>query len=276
MNPIGSYETIIDVAQPNILQGDANSQTTTNMLKMNPMQGTNPNVRAEGMALGYFSLLNRSGGAASVGIGVRIPNHLWSAGQWVDATTTYTDDTTDAQDAGAGDFALETTTNSDGYLIASRVPFNAVLIDVTTASVDAVSVARSARYSDAAGTAWVTLTTVVLTGAAANYATATETVLAFDPPSDWGVHVSGLGTNTPVGQYLVNVRATDAPGTTAGLAGTLSLYRIYFIESIANNVTKEINFSPSEAWMPHGDGLIAFFSTANAANKVTALVRPRS
>ena len=100
MNPIACYETIIDVAQPNILQGDANSQTTTNMLKMNPTQGTNPNVRAEGMALGYFSLLNRSGGAASVGIGVRIPNHLWSAGQWVDATTTYTDDTTDAQDVG--------------------------------------------------------------------------------------------------------------------------------------------------------------------------------
>ena len=277
MNPITSYESIVDVATPVILQGDGNAQTDTNLLWTPPTGTRSAGTQfSEGMALGYISLLNRSGGAAYVGIGVRIPNHYWSAGQWVDATTTYTDDTVDAQDTGSADFALETTTASDGFTIASTVKFNAVLIDIGTASVDAVSVARAARYSDSAGTAYAALTTILHTAAAVNYSTTTETVIAWDVPTDWGVSVSGLGTGIPIGQYIVNVRATDAPGTTAGVANSLSLYRIYFLESIANNATKEINFSPSEARMLNGNGLAAFFSVANASNKVTALVRLRS
>ena len=280
MNPISVYESFIDFVQPTILQGDGNSQTATNILKLNPLQGGGSNsgvtsVRSEGMALGYFRLTNRAAGAANVGIGVRIPNHYWSAGQWVDATTTYTDDTTDAQDVGTSDFALETTTVNDGFMIASQVQFNAMLIDIGTASVDAVSVARAARYSNAAGTGWSTLTTLVHTAAAVNYSTSTETVIAWNVPTDWGVHVSGLGTGTPVGQYLVNVRATDAP-TTAGIANSITLYRIYFIESVSADASLELNLSPSELWMPYGDALVAFFATADAENSVRALVRPRS
>lgn len=275
MNPIACYESIIDVATPVILQGDDNAQTNTNLLWTPPSGSTN-SQRIEGAALSYVSLLNRSGGAAYVGIGVRIPNHYWSAGQWVDATTTYTDDTVDAQDTGSADFPLETLTVNDGFTIVSRVKFNAVLLDIGTASVDAVSVARAARYSNAAGTGYSALTTVLHTAAAVNYSTTVETVIAWDLPTDWGVSVSGLGTGIPVGQYIVNVRATDVPGTTAGVANSLSIYRIYFLESIANNATKELNFGPAEAWMPNGDGLVAFFSVANAANKVTTLVRPRS
>lgn len=276
MNPIACYESIIDEATPVILQGDGNSQTNTNLLWVPPAGSRSAGTqRIEGCALGYYSLLNRSGGAAYVGIGVRIPNHYWTAGQWVDATTTYTDDIVDAQDVGTSDFALETTTVNDGFTIASRVQFNAVLIDIGTASIDAVSVARAARYSDSAGTAYAALTTILHTAAAVNYSTTAETVIAWDVPTDWGVSVSGLGTGIPVGQYIINVRATDAP-TTAGIANSLSLYRIYFLESIANNATKEANFSPSEAWLPNGDGLVAFFSVANSANRVTTLVRPRS
>lgn len=281
MNPIATYESIIDVAQPTILQGDGNAQTNTNILWTPPANriATGSTLRRiEGMALGYFSLLNRSGGAAYVGIGVRIPNHLWKAGQWVNATTTFTDDTTDAQDTGATDFALETTTANDGFMISSTVQFNAILLDIGTASnlAGAPDPVRAARYSNSAGTGWSALTTIVHTAASVEYSTSTETVIAWDVPTDWGVHVSGLGTGTPVGEYLINVRATTAPDTTAGVANSISIYRLYFLESIANNATKEVNFSPAEAWMPNGDGLVAFFSTANSSNRVTALVRSRS
>ena len=278
MNPISTYESIIDITNPTILQGDGNAQTNTNILWTPPNNRVGTGTqRSEGMAVGYFSLLNRSGGAAYVGLGVRIPNHLWQAGQWVDATTTYTDDTTDAQDAGGTDFALETLTVNDGFMIASRVQFNAILIDIATASnLAAGAPVRAAQYSNSAGTGWAALTTILHTAAAAEYSTTTETVIAWDVPTDWGLHVSGLGTGTPVGQYLVNVRATTTPDTTAGVAHAISIYRIYFLESIANNATKEINFGPAEAWMLNGDALVSFFGVASASNRVTALVRPRS
>ena len=280
MNPISCYTSLIDVVQPTILQGDGNSQTATNLLYLNPLQSTATTaVRSEGMALGYFRLTNRAAGSAYVGIGVRIPNYYWTAGQWVDATTTFTDDTTDAQDVGTSDFDLETTTNNDGYIISSNVLFNAALIDIGTASAGAGAVARAARYSNSAGTGWSALTTLVLTGSAVHYGTSTETVVAFQTPSDWGRHVSGLGTGTPVDRYLLNVRATTAPngaGLVAGIANSITLYRIYFLESIAADASLELNISPSELWMPSGDALVAFFATADAENSVRALVRPRS
>lgn len=283
MNPIATYTSLIDLGMPNILRGNDNSQNDTALPYLNPLSrggstsGGTAGVqeRTEGIAIGYVSLLNRSGGAAVVGLGGRLPNYMWQAGQWVDATTTYTDDTTDAQSAAGTDFPLETLTINDGYIIASRVPFNAISIDVGTASVDAVSIARAARYSNSAGTGWNALTTLFFSGSATNLATG-EAVIAWETPTDWGVHVSGLGTNTPVGRYLINVRTTDAANTTAAVADNLSIYRLYFLESIANNATKEINFAPAEAWLPNVDALVAFFSVANASNKLTALVRPRS
>lgn len=282
MNPIAVYSSLIDVATPNRLRGNDNSQNDTAIPYLNPLSrggstsgGAGVQERTEGIAIGYVSLLNRSGGAASVGIAGRIPNYYWKAGQWVDATTTFTDDTTDAQDAGGTDFPLETLTINDGYIVSSKIQFNAISIDVGTASVDAVSIARAARYSNAAGTGWSALTTIVFDGAALNLATG-EALIVWDLPTDWGVHVSGLGTNTPVGEYLINVRTTDAANTTAAVADNMSIYRVYYLESIANNATKEINFAPAEAWMPNVDALIPFFSVANASNKFTALVRPRS
>ena len=276
MNPISCFESLIDVASPNIIQGDGNAQTQTALLWSAPLgRASGTQQRVEGVAVGFYSLLNRSGGAAYVGLGVRIPNHYWIAGQWDDSGgPSYISDTADAQDRDADDFALETLTINDGFVVASRVSFNAILIDVTTASALAVGdPVRAARYSDSAGTGWSALTTILHTAAAVEYSTSAETVIAWDVPTDWGL-TTGL-VEIPNGYYAVNVRATTTPDTTAGLANSLSLYRFYFLESIANNATKEMNFSPAEAWMPYGDAVSSFFSTANASNRVTALLRPR-
>src|SRR3989304_5399399 len=59
-------------------------------------------------------------GCALVGL---LPDTMWEAGQWVDATTIYTADTDDAQSAVTNDFPLETLTNSDGHIIGANVPF---------------------------------------------------------------------------------------------------------------------------------------------------------
>jgi len=280
----------IDFSQPYILRG-TNQQTNDNLIWQPPTYkafGAGPvasaTLRLPGMGLGYFALHNRSGSASVIGIGVRIPNYLWIAGQWTDATTTFTDDTTDAQDADTNDFALETTTNNDGYVIACRVPFNAVSINVSTASVDAVSVARAVRFSDSAGTGWQTADANLFqqTASATNYATG-ENVVVFAPPIDWGKS-SSLATGLPDGHYAMNVRATDAPGTTAGLAKAIEVYRLYFLqEAVADNSTLVEEFSGREFVMAqddrggsgliYGDALVALFGTANDQNRGTVQVR---
>ena len=234
-----------------------------------------PRAEAGGMGLqiAYARMQNRSGASAALAIGVRIPTSLWKAGQWTNSTTTFTDDTTDFQDAGATDAALETTTNNDGFLVSAPVLFNGISINVATASIGAP--ARVLEYST--GTSgWTALTNVLAFDAeGVNYTTG-ENVIVFAPPSNWAKMAAGHGTNVTVGHYGLRVRAATAPGT-AGVASTLSVHRLYFpLEGLSDNNLYEIPFgsmyAPLEA---NGDALVAFFSTADSHNLVTSLVRAR-
>src|SRR3989337_82114 len=53
---------------------------------------------------------------------------------------------------------IKTTTNNDGYVVASRERFNCVTLNVSTASADATNPTRAVRYSDSAGTGWTNFT----------------------------------------------------------------------------------------------------------------------
>lgn len=289
-NPITVYQTI-EEAYAYRLRG-TNQQTDVGLLwKLPSYKVNNSGVglptygieRTPGLGLGYFSIQNRSGAAAVVGLGVRIPNRLWVAGQWVDATNTFTDDTADAQNTTTNDFPLETTTTSDGYVIASPVKFNAVTINVTTASVDAGTVARAVRYSNTAGTGWTNFPANAIwvqDGAALNYV-AGENLVVFEPQTDWG-RVTAIST-IPTGWYAINVRSTDEPATTAGLAKAIEVCRLYFLkEAVADNGTNTQDFGAHEArigWDDReglfGDALVALVAgTGTDYNSpVTVLVR---
>ena len=286
MIPGTSYNSV-DVGYPYKLRG-TNQQTDTGILYRTPSHKTYSiggvtavdTAYTPGMALGYFSLHNRSAATVVAGIGVRVPNYLWTFGQWTDATTTYTNDTTDAQDAGDDDVALETTTNSDGFVILSRVPFNAVSFDVTTASLGGTAV-RAVRFANAAGTGWQTAESNLLIHnvSSGDYATG-ENLIVFFPPVDWGKS-SGLATGIGNGYYAMNVRATTAPSTTAGLARAVEIFRLYLgTEGVADNATLQEEFSGREFRMIDtldqglvGDALVALFGTANDQNRVSAQVR---
>src|SRR5438552_125372 len=112
MNPIIAYG-LVERAWPWRLRGPGNAQHATNGLlfpgptyRQNQAGGTptTGTTQSPGLELGYFSMHNRAGGAIFAGMAVRIPNQFWQAGQWTDATTTYTDDTADAQSAAGNDF----------------------------------------------------------------------------------------------------------------------------------------------------------------------------
>jgi len=238
---------------------------------------THPRSETGGLTLqvAYANLQNRSGGAAHVGLGVRIPTTLWKAGQWTNATTTYTDDTTDAQDVGANDFALETTTDNDGFIVSSAVKFNAICLDIGTASVTGTPV-RTLEYSTGT-TTWTAITNGIVMPVSGGHWTAAETLIWWIPPVDWTVLAAGHGTGVSTGQYAIRVRSTTAPTGTAGLADSMSVHRIYWsLEGLADNNVYEIPlggmYAPLEL---NGDALVAAFSTANVQNRVTALVRVR-
>ena len=276
----------IDAAYPYRLRG-TQQQTDNGLLwtppsyRVNQAGGapTTATLLSQGLALGYVNLHNRSGGAAVLGIGVRIPNRYWVAGQWTDAAgTPFADDTPDAQSTTASDFPLETLTGSDGYVIASRVPFNAISLNVGTASVDGSPV-RAVRYSNTAGDGWTDFANLFVQDAATGQYSTGEQVAVWSPPTDWGRTQSGGLSGIPAGLYAVNVRATTAPTTTAGSATSMEIARLYLLtEAIADNGSLERAPAVGEIKMiPEGDALVALFSgTVNNQNTLTALVRTTS
>ena len=258
----------IDVAPTALIDG-GDPDSNTHVLHSHERSDTG-GIRLQ---LAYGSLQNRSGATVQLGIGVRIPKLLWKAGQWVNATTTYTDDTTDFQDAGASDAALETTTNNDGFLVSSTLKFNALAINVGTASVGVP--VRVLEYSSGTAT-WTAITNYIsFAGASAVYPTG-ENVIVWIPPANWAPMAAGHGTGVNVGQYGIRVRATTASAT-AGLASTMSVHRLYFLlEGLADNNLYEIPlggiYFPMEL---NGEALVSYISTVNNQNRVTALVRAR-
>jgi len=275
-------ENIVDFSYPYILRSTL-QQTTEGLLYQPPsmfpggLAGRTSDFM--GLTVKRFELHNRSGGSISVGLGYRIANKYWRAGFWTDATTAYGDDTTDAQDvsADAADFPMETaTTNNDGFVILSLVPFDAVSLRVITAGVDGAAAADHAvRYSNYAGTGWTALDT------ASTYTdqfTNTNTIYAagalefvWKAPVNWGKVVS-IG-DIPAGYYALNVRATTAPDTTAAVASVIEIFRFPVLtEGLGDNGV----YGPPDfiqPWSREADALVAYFSTANAGNKIYAEVK---
>ncbi len=303
MNPITCFETI-DVGHPYRLVGQEPQSDATGLIWQPPsyrgtQRGGTPTsstLRIPGCAVGYFSIHNRSGNAAVLGLGVRIPNYLWRAGQWTDATTTYTDDTTDAQtvDSGTPKFPLETTTNSDGHIIFSRVPFNAISYRIGTASVAGAGYTHAFAFSDPEGDAWTADSNPFVTsfGTAAIAATttdATEALHVFGPPyPGWGrtttAGAATLATGAPVGYYGYRIIADNAPDT-AAVADSLAIYRLFFLtEAVADNGTMSQDWGAKDFVMAvdpntgelYGDALVALTSDVTASqNRVTVMVRGR-
>ena len=216
---------------------------------------------------------NRAGSAQIMGVGFKIINSRWKAGQWDEsAGPSYTDDTEDAQDAGTNDFALFTTTNDDGFVVQADDQFGIIGIDVTTA--EAGSPVYVVEYWN--GSAWTDLTTIT---EPASY-TAAEQLIAFAPPIDWTALASG---DVPVdtdgldaGKYAIKVDASTAPST-APLAATLWVAKLYdYKEDVADNsVLNIIPEDPRGLRMQAGEELIPMFQTTSANNSVTFRYRER-
>lgn len=224
---------------------------------------TYEDVGMSGLAIRRFELQARAAQTA-VGVGFRWANKHWMAGQWTEAGSVYTDDTADAQDTGADDFALETLTANSGFIILSQRPFGWVSINVTTANAGTAPV-HAASYSNFAGTGWTDV------GTAAPYETldadawATgEIRFVWTPAADWGKVVS-IGS-VPNGYYALRFRATTAAGTTAALAGSIEIGTFYGIDTLGDNGIWEEEHT--QYYDPYADAVISYWSAANDGNRV--------
>lgn len=295
MMPISVYQTV-DGACPWVIRG-TNQQTDNYLLYQPPAVSvssrgglpTKTTLRQNGMRLGGFSLHNRSGGVAATGIGVRIQNHLWLAGSWINSTTTWTDDTADVQNTTVTDFTVETLTDNTGFVILSRVPINGFSLNIGTASSGAGDPVRSLSYNTGvAGHTWATALANLFQsdGAAADMATGENAWVWALPIDHMPTTIDGaLGTNIPKGYYAVRLMSTTAPVTTAAVANSLEVYRFFHLtEALADNGVYEAFYGSSEAQLSsynsaegtsieYGDAVVAYFSVLNVQNRVTGFVR---
>lgn len=216
----------------------------------------------ERLVIGSVEVGNSSGSDAPCGFGLEQQDAMWLAGQWDDsASASYTDDTTDAQDSGADDFALFTLTNDDGFVVQSDREFNIVGITVSTA--EAGSPVYAYKYWN--GSAWTALTTL----AAPDYSGAGDTYLTFLKPHDWAALES---SDTPVatdgltaGKYAILAQATTAP-TTAPLATELwAVELIDYVEAVGDGKSITL-LANGEIKMPHSGPIVPYCGTADDDN----------
>lgn len=216
-----------------------------------------------------MQLENNTGGDITVGVGFKLDNSRWKFGQWDDSeTASYTDDTTDAQDAGASDAALTTTTNNDGFVVQSLDKFGCVILQVGTA--EAGSPVYEYTYWN--GSSWATLSTLSVSSAY----TVAEHLILFSPPQDWAALASG---DTPVdtdgltaGYYAIRMRATTAP-TTAPLATQIWVAKLFDHLKVLSTNTEYNSYVEDDngILLNGGESIIPIFSSSNADNHVKVL-----
>lgn len=237
--------------------------------------------------LSEFSVHNRTGGDAIVGIGGRIDADLWRFYTWTDANytagTVLTDDTTDAQDSGTGDVNLDTvSTNNDGFAIGCDMPFNIVSLMVSQEST--TTTVWQVYYSIAsAGTGFSSNFTEITNLYVAPVLSSTgEKLIWFEPPTDWYqvksdtaiVNRHGRSDRTVLGytappQYMLVVKATTAPDTQRGQMTLATLGRMYFSTAGVTDSGILTNIGGSELHLPAGcDAVAAAISVSGQQNRV--------
>jgi hypothetical protein len=212
--------------------------------------------------LRFLELVNKSGGAITMGLGPVLDSSKWIAGQWVNATPLFTDDTVDAQSAAANDFAATTLTINNGLVVGATELFSTVRMNVGTAA------GGSPIYDYAYwnGSAWAALTLVdtPVLGSTGNQ------LMTFIPPADWA-KTAAVVSGIPAGYYAVRIRCTTAPTTTAGLITQIFVSHAFKWSKDGIAASASAVFDVAGAVLSLnglGESLMAYFGTANASNRV--------
>lgn len=176
----------------------------------------------------------------------------WYAGQYTAAGPTYTDDTSDAQDAGADDFQLASTTNNDGFYVAGVLTFNKIVIKNCPAF-DGSPVGSYQYYDENGSWQSLSMVTTPTWGAAEG-----DKTFEFNYPTDWGVwdgsDPSGV-TGGMIGRYVIRVRFTTAP-TSAQSADYLEIYHTQYLTQVTGgDIPNWVHYHNNRWWLANGNAV---------------------
>lgn len=192
---------------------------------------------------------NNSGGAITVGIVRKLSVFkLWKVVGGV-----YTNVTATVQ-AGS-EATIFTTTNNDGFVV--QAPKKPNLIGMTISDVAASGVYTYKYYN---GTTFTTLTTLEVPV----YTSTGDVYIVAKAPNDW---VVGGHASLDANMYSVEVIGTTGPASTGGITSLWCGDFLTSYDAVANNAEVQLSFPESAPFMLNsGEGLMPYFSTANAAN----------
>jgi hypothetical protein len=157
----------------------------------------------------------------------------WDAGQYTAVGTVFTDDSTDAQDAGTDDFQVCSTTNGDGCFISCDLTFNKVIFKGCQ---QAAGSPASITYQYWNGTAWTSLT---LTSTPAWTTAEGDKTLEFNIPLDsngeflWEPYDQSTATYLS-NKYVILILFGTAPSS-AFSADYLQVYHTQYLTQIMEN-----------------------------------------
>lgn len=275
----------VNAAWPNILRATTEVGTDTGvmytppgitMTEYRPGGGTPSQCTfRDGILVRRFELHNRSGGAATVGLGFRLSPAHWKIGRLAADLTTYTDLTETAQAKGAITLGVAGA-NQTGFLVTADQPIGWISMRCTTAETNdggATVVDHTANYS-AVGNTWVAVSTSAstdnLTTSNAVYAAGMLNFVWQPLRAVEGItNIAGV----PEGWYGISVTAAHreandvAPIITGVEVGTMLLCKDLANNGIYANETIEYkNYA--------ADAVVAYFSTAAAQNRVYCECKP--
>lgn len=197
---------------------------------------------------------NRSGGALDVGILKKLNSQV-DIKVYQKVLAVYTDITSSLL---AGSDVTVFSNNDDALIFGSLYPFNYIGVQVKTD--ETVAGTYTLQYYDGSS-----LQTLAPIRVIADFAVGIDYIL-FALPLDWGKGIGVAGIDSSY--YYVKFASTAKPTTAPVINGSWLAQLLAFQEAVADNGNLEITFGVDEQpyVLNQGEGIMPYFSAANAAN----------
>lgn len=202
--------------------------------------------------LASCALVNGTTGVQHLGIGISMSSTKFSFYNQSSGVLTL--------QTGAMD--LFSTTNNDGFVIASKDIFS--LVALSLSSPGAGTPTYVFQYWN--GSSWATLNLNI----AEDFSNSLAYVL-FSPPVDWVAGNNFAGVDTSL--YCIQVKATTAPSGNVQADAIKLCKMISYREQVEAKQSIEASFLDGQYLLEQGEGIFPFFSVPNANNTLEIVYR---
>ena len=211
------------------------------------------------LTIHYAKLQNRSGSVVNMGVMRKLALSDWKLFQLIAANNPDATDVTAAIQAGSAVTLFSA--NNDGFLVQAKKMFN--VIGVTVSVAETGSPVYTQTYFN--GTSYATLTTLENH----SYVSTGDKFQAFVSPLDWAQGTTAAVGGDTSGRFGARVVATTAPTTPVQITNLWLGQFFSFDSQIGNNQKTFQSWDEIRSFiLEGGEGVMPYFSTANANNTI--------